>query len=460
MLEVVGAGSLDELIERTTPAAIRTERPLALPPAISEDQALAALRALAGRNRVLTSMIGMGYYGTLTPSVILRNVLENPGWYTAYTPYQAEVSQGRLEALLNFQQMVADLTGLELANASLLDEATAAAEAMAMAKRAGRSRADTFFVDADCHPADPRRDPHPRGRVRLRGRGRRSAARSRGPGGVRRAAALPGLERRGARLSRRDRQAARAGRARDHGVRSVEPRPADAAGRARRRHRDRQRPALRRADGLWRPACGVLRHARRLQAADAGPPDRRLGRQPRPAGPAHGAADPRAAHPAREGHQQHLHRPGPARRDRRPVCRLARAAGHPQDRRPGASPEPDPGPGPARRRDRGHDARLLRHDHRAGPGQGRGDRRGGPRARHQSAPGRCRSSRDRARRDHAAARRRAGLAGVRRGPGQRHGGCYRPARWRGRGLPARGAAPDQRLPEPSGLQPAITARPR
>ena len=152
MLEVVGAGSLEELIERTAPAAIRTERPLALPPAIGEDRALADLRALAGRNRVLTSMIGMGYYGTHTPSVILRNVLENPGWYTAYTPYQAEVSQGRLEALLNFQQMVEDLTGLEMANASLLDEATAAAEAMAMAKRAGRSRADTFFVDADCHP--------------------------------------------------------------------------------------------------------------------------------------------------------------------------------------------------------------------------------------------------------------------------------------------------------------------
>ncbi|HEX5079409.1 MAG TPA: aminomethyl-transferring glycine dehydrogenase [Geminicoccaceae bacterium] len=152
MLEVVGAGSLDELIERATPPAIRTARPLALPPAISEDRALATLHGLAARNRLLTSMIGMGYYGTFTPSVILRNVLENPGWYTAYTPYQAEVSQGRLEALLVFQQMVADLTGLELANASLLDEATAAAEAMAMAKRSASSQADTFFVDADCHP--------------------------------------------------------------------------------------------------------------------------------------------------------------------------------------------------------------------------------------------------------------------------------------------------------------------
>ncbi len=152
MLEAVGAGSLDQLIDQVAPAAIRTERPLALPPAIGEDQALAALHALASRNRVLTSMIGMGYYDTFTPSVILRNVLENPGWYTAYTPYQAEVSQGRMEALLNFQQMVEDLTGLELASASLLDEATAAAEAMAMAKRVGRSKAEAFFVDADCHP--------------------------------------------------------------------------------------------------------------------------------------------------------------------------------------------------------------------------------------------------------------------------------------------------------------------
>jgi glycine dehydrogenase len=152
MLEVVGAASLRDLIARATPRAIRTERPLDLPPARTETQALTTLRRIAGQNRVLTSMIGMGYYGTITPPVILRNVLENPGWYTAYTPYQAEISQGRLEALLTFQQLVADLTGLELANASLLDEATAAAEAMAMAKRVSKSSSSTFFVDADCHP--------------------------------------------------------------------------------------------------------------------------------------------------------------------------------------------------------------------------------------------------------------------------------------------------------------------
>ncbi len=152
MLKVVGADSLDDLITKATPRAIRTARPLDLPPARTETEALAALRQMAAQNRVLTSMIGMGYYGTITPPVILRNVLENPGWYTAYTPYQAEISQGRLEALLSFQQMVADLTGLELAGASLLDEATAAAEAMAMAKRVSKSGSRAFFVDADCHP--------------------------------------------------------------------------------------------------------------------------------------------------------------------------------------------------------------------------------------------------------------------------------------------------------------------
>jgi glycine dehydrogenase len=149
---VVEARSLNDLIDQATPAAIRTKRSLELPEPISERMALEALRRMADRNRVQVSMIGMGYYDTITPPVIQRNVLENPGWYTAYTPYQAEVSQGRLEALLTFQQMVINLTGLELANASLLDEATAAAEAMAMARRVGKSSAHAFFVDADCHP--------------------------------------------------------------------------------------------------------------------------------------------------------------------------------------------------------------------------------------------------------------------------------------------------------------------
>ncbi len=152
MLEVVGVESLAQLMDQAMPATIRTERALDLPAPLGEPEALDQLRQMAERNQVATSMIGMGYHGTIMPAVIQRNVLENPGWYTAYTPYQAEVSQGRLEALLNFQQMVSDLTGLELASASLLDEATAAAEAMAMAHRVSKSASDTFFVDVDCHP--------------------------------------------------------------------------------------------------------------------------------------------------------------------------------------------------------------------------------------------------------------------------------------------------------------------
>ncbi len=152
MLGVLGLASLDDLIDQAVPAAIRDDKPLALDDAISEPHALAHLRRLADRNRVLTSLIGQGYYGTHTPGVILRNVLENPAWYTAYTPYQPEISQGRLEALLNFQTMVCDLTGLEIANASMLDEGSAAAEAMTLCRRSSRHAGGAFFVDAECHP--------------------------------------------------------------------------------------------------------------------------------------------------------------------------------------------------------------------------------------------------------------------------------------------------------------------
>ena len=151
MLKAVGYASLDELTSAALPAGLAADRELSLPEPMSEEQALAELRRLAGRNQVLTSMIGLGYYGTVTPAVIRRNLLENPAWYTAYTPYQPEISQGRLEALLNFQTMVEDLTGLPVAGASMLDEATAAAEAMTMARRvAGRGR--IFLADADCLP--------------------------------------------------------------------------------------------------------------------------------------------------------------------------------------------------------------------------------------------------------------------------------------------------------------------
>ncbi|MFP4273833.1 MAG: aminomethyl-transferring glycine dehydrogenase [Paracoccaceae bacterium] len=152
MLEVVGAGSLEALIDDTVPAAIRQAEPLDFGKPLSERELLHRMREVAAKNKVLTSLIGMGYHGTVTPPVIQRNILENPAWYTAYTPYQPEISQGRLEALLNFQTMISDLTGLEIANASLLDEATACAEAMTMAQRVAKSKARAFFVDENCHP--------------------------------------------------------------------------------------------------------------------------------------------------------------------------------------------------------------------------------------------------------------------------------------------------------------------
>jgi glycine dehydrogenase len=152
MLETVGATSLDALIGETLPASIRQKAPLQLGAPLSERDALAHMSKLAAQNKVFTSLIGQGYSGTLLPAVIQRNILENPAWYTAYTPYQPEISQGRLEALLNFQTMICDLTGLDVANASLLDEGTAAAEAMALAQRAATAKATTFFVDHDVHP--------------------------------------------------------------------------------------------------------------------------------------------------------------------------------------------------------------------------------------------------------------------------------------------------------------------
>ncbi|MCU1322533.1 MAG: glycine dehydrogenase (aminomethyl-transferring) [Acidobacteriaceae bacterium] len=152
MLRTIGMDSLDQLIAEAVPASILDPGKLTFGPALSEVETIAYLRTVAAKNQVLTSLIGQGYYGTVTPAVIQRNILENPAWYTAYTPYQPEISQGRLEALINFQTMICDLTGLDIANASLLDEATAAAEAMAMAKRSAKSESNTFFVDENCHP--------------------------------------------------------------------------------------------------------------------------------------------------------------------------------------------------------------------------------------------------------------------------------------------------------------------
>ena len=157
MLDALNVPSMDVLMEQTVPAAIRMNDPLDVAPALSESDYLRHVHALSGKNQVFRNFIGLGYHPTVTPSVIQRNILENPGWYTAYTPYQAEIAQGRMEALLNYQTMVVDLTGMELANASLLDEATAAGEAMTMllgarSREQQKRNASKFFVDTDALP--------------------------------------------------------------------------------------------------------------------------------------------------------------------------------------------------------------------------------------------------------------------------------------------------------------------
>jgi len=152
MLGAIGYDSLEAMTDAIVPGQIKSQAPLALPTSITEEEALAKIRTIARKNKVFKNFIGQGYYGTLTPNVILRNILENPAWYTAYTPYQAEISQGRMEALINFQTMVADLTGMDISNASLLDEATAAGEAMTLAKRSAKSKSNVFFVANDVHP--------------------------------------------------------------------------------------------------------------------------------------------------------------------------------------------------------------------------------------------------------------------------------------------------------------------
>src|SRR6476469_7482171 len=152
MLRTIGVDSLEQLINETVPPAIRLKKPLNLPAALSERAFLAKFKQIASQNQVFKSYIGLGYHDTTLPPVIQRNILENPGWYTAYTPYQAEIAQGRLDALINYQTMVAALTGLPLANSSLLDEATAAAEAMAMCRAIVEGKRNTFLVSENCHP--------------------------------------------------------------------------------------------------------------------------------------------------------------------------------------------------------------------------------------------------------------------------------------------------------------------
>ncbi len=323
MLALLGFGSRAELIRATVPSAILVDGPLALPPPATEASALAELRALARRNEVWRSYLGTGHHGTLTPEPIRRNVFENPGWYTAYTPYQAEVAQGRLEAMLNFQQMVVELTGLPVANASLLDEATAAAEAMAVCRRASKSASQRYFADAGTHP-QVLGDGHPRA-LDGAGAGRRRRAARPGPGRrVRRAPPDPGHRRPAARLLGHHRSAARRGRT---GLRGHRPAGADAAQdpwRDGHRPGDRLRAALRNSNGLRRPACGLHVGARRAGPPAARPHRRGLEGFGRKHCAADGAADPRAAHQAREGDEQHLHRAGAAREHGLFLRRLSR----------------------------------------------------------------------------------------------------------------------------------------
>ena len=333
MLREFGAANLEDFIQKVVPEKIRAKRMLDLKPAMAERTALSYLRKAAERNDVYTSMIGMGYYGTVTPKVILRNILENPGWYTAYTPYQAEVSQGRLEALLNYQQMIMDMTGLDIANASLLDEGTAAAEAMGMARRVSKSKSNTFFVDQDTHPQTI-------SVIETRAKGFGIEVRIGDPLKELQAAdvfaallSYPGSSGEVRDFSHRHRRAEIRRCPLDHGHGFAGAGRAQIPRRTGCRCGHRLGPALRRAHGLRRPACGLLRHEGRAQARHARPPDRRVCRCTRQPCAPHGAADARTAHPPRKGHQQHLHGAGAARHHRLHVRRLQWPQGHSENRR-------------------------------------------------------------------------------------------------------------------------------
>jgi hypothetical protein len=324
MLSVIGEASRRALIDSIVPRSIARTAGMQLPPAVTEAAALAQLKALASKNQVFKSFIGQGYHGTHTPGVILRNILENPAWYTAYTPYQAEISQGRMEALVNFQTMVTDLTGMAIANASMLDEATAAAEAMTLAKRTVKSKSKVMRGFARLPPADDRSDPDPR---RAAGHRRGGAAEHRpverraGGRALRRAGPVP--------LQHRPGGSTTSAVTRRKATRSRPPSswpptcwPSRCSGHRRARWVPTSWSAPRSASACpWAPAARTRPTWPAATSSSAALPGRLVGVSvdATATGLPPGAADARAAHPPRKGHLQHLHRAGAAG-GRSPAC--------------------------------------------------------------------------------------------------------------------------------------------
>ena len=335
MLSVIGAASRRALIEAIVPRSIARARPMALPAPMTEAQALAELKRIAAQNKMLKSCIGQGYHGTHTPGVILRNVLENPAWYTAYTPYQAEISQGRLEALVNFQTMVCDLTGMAIAGASMLDEATAAAEAMTLAMRVGKSKIDDLLRRRRCAAANAGSGADPRAAAGHFGGHGRPPTRLAQADAFAVLLQYPGVN-----GVVRDLQADHATRcmravalvivAADLLALTLLTPPGEmgadiAVG-------NTQRFGMPMGNGG--PHAAYLATPRRVQALDAGTPGGRQRRRARRAGLSPGAADARAAHPSRESHQQHLHGAGAPRRGGQHVRGLSRPGGPEAHRTP------------------------------------------------------------------------------------------------------------------------------
>ena len=324
MLTAVQAASLEELIDQTVPAKIRLQSPLELELPRTEAQILAELRALAARNKLYRSFIGMGYYDCIMPPVVMRNIFENPGWYTQYTPYQAEIAQGRLEALLNFQTMITDLTGMDIANASLLDEGTAAAEAMTLChrQRPRNSKAETFFVSELCHPqtiAVVENRAAPLG-IHVVVGDHKTYDFADTFGALLQYPATNGDIYDYAPFIT-------AAHAHDvSGCRGDGFAGVDAAARPRRVRRrcgGWQQPAFRRAHGVWRSTCRFLRHTRRVQTQHARPLDRCVGGHTRQPGHAAVTPDTRTAHSPGKGDQQHLYGSGAVGNSGLDVCGLS-----------------------------------------------------------------------------------------------------------------------------------------